>query len=54
MVAHAAENNCRLDFMALNDKCEGIGVHVVNAVQADKVLNYFFYLGDKRPHMWWE
>ena len=32
MVAHTAENNIRLDFIALKDHCEGIGVHAVNTV----------------------
>ena len=41
MFAHAAEHNSRLDFMALKDLYEGVGVHAVNAVQNDKLLNFF-------------
>ena len=42
MVAHAAENNCFLDFMLLKDHYRGVGLHTVNAVQSDKVSNHFF------------
>ena len=51
MFAHASENNGRLCFMSLKDNYEGVGVHAVNAVQADKVLNDLFYSGEKKPHM---
>ena len=43
MVDHVAENNGLLDFMALKDYYEVDGVHAVNAVQSDKVLNHLFY-----------
>ena len=39
--------------MALKDHYEGAGVHVVNSVQDDKVLNFFF-LGENKAHMWWD
>ena len=42
MVAHAAENNGCLDFMALKDHYKVVGVHTVNTVQADKLLGSFF------------
>ena len=45
MVDHAEENNGCLDFMALKYHYEGVGVHAVNALQADKVLNQLFYSG---------
>ena len=54
MVVCAAENNGRLDFMALKDHCERVGVHVVNAIQDDKLLNNLFYSGEKKLHMWWD
>ena len=53
MVAHAAENNGRLDFMALKDYYKGVGLHTVNLVKDDKLLNGFFS-GEKKPHMWWD
>ena len=49
MVAHTAENTGRLDFMALKDHYEGVGVHAVFLVQANKVLRYFF-IRAKRDH----
>ena len=52
MVTHTTENNGRLNFMALKDHYEGVGVYAVNAVQADKTLNDLFYSGEKKPHMW--
>ena len=54
MVAHAAENNCHIEFMALKYYYEGIGVHAVYLVRADKVLKFFFNSGEKKPHMWWD
>ena len=53
MVAHAAENNGRIDFMVLKDHYKSVGAHAVNAVQADKVL-IFLNSGKKKPHMWWD
>ena len=52
-VDHRAANNGRLEFMALKDHYKGVGLHAVNAVQADKVLKYLFYSGKRKPHMWW-
>ena len=40
--------------MALKDHYEGVDVHTVNTVQADKVLNGLFYSGENKPHMWWD
>ena len=54
LLAHADANNGRLDFTALKDHYEGVGVHAVNVVKADKVLNDLFYSGEKPPHMWWD
>ena len=51
MVAYSAENNGQLDFMALKYHYEGVGVHAVNAVQTDKVLESLFYSGEKKPHV---
>ena len=49
MVAHEAENNGPLDFMALKDHYFGVGAHAVNSVHADKVLSYFL-IQVKRNH----
>ena len=53
MVSHAAENNGRLDFMAIKDHYKGVGMHAVNVVQADKVLKNLSYSCEKKPHRWW-
>ena len=52
MDSHAAESNGTLAFMALKGHYEGLGVHAVNVVQADKVLNDYFHSGEKKPHLW--
>ena len=52
MVAHAAENNGCLELMALKDHYKCVGMHAVNAVQADKVLNDFSSSGENEPQMW--
>ena len=49
MVAHTAENNGHINFIALKDHYERFGVHTVNAVKTDKVLNNFF-IKVKRNH----
>ena len=54
MVAHLAENNGRIDFMALKYHYEIIGVHVINSVQDDGVLKILFYSVKKKPFMWWD
>ena len=40
--------------MAFKDNYEGVGLHAVNKVQADKLLNGLLYPGLKKPHMWWD
>ena len=52
MVARTADNNGCLDFIALRYHYEGVGVHLLNVVQADKLLNGFLNSGGKKPHMW--
>ena len=54
MVSHAADHNGCLDFVELEYHYEGVGVHVGNAVQTDKVLNDLFCSGENKPHMWWD
>ena len=49
-----AENNGRLDFIALRDHYEGIGANSKELIFADKILETLFYSGEKQPHMWWE
>ena len=53
MVFHVSQSNGCLDFISIKDHYEGVGVHAVNAVQDDKVLNNLFYSGENKPHMRW-
>ena len=51
---HANAFNGRLDFKALQEHFEGIGINSVDIVKADKALETIFYSGEKKPHIWWE
>ena len=46
-------NNGRSDFLALCDHYEGIGVNALDINKVDRLLDTYFYSGEKRPHMWW-
>ena len=54
LVQNAQKNDRRSDFIALKNHYEGVGVHTVGIVKADKILQYLFYSGEKNLHMWWE
>ena len=49
-----SRNNGRLDFMALRDHYEGIGILAVDIQKAETTIRNLFYAGEKRPHMWWD
>ena len=51
---HAGDNNGRLDFAALRDHYEGVGINSVDILKADTALESLFYSGEKKPHMWWD
>jgi hypothetical protein len=50
--AYQAQNNERLDYVALKEHYEGVGVHALD--KAENVLSTLYYGGEKKPHMWWE
>ena len=54
MKHHAHKNNGRLDFTALSEHYEGVGVNSIDILRADSILEKLFYQGEKKPHMWWE
>jgi len=54
IMPHANENNGRLDFTALYDHYEGVGVHAIDITKADHIIDSLFYAGERKPHMWWE
>ena len=46
--------NGRLDFTALKEFYEGVGANSKAVLQAERDLQSLFYLGEKKPHMWWD
>ena len=50
----AAQTDGRIDYQALVDHYEGVGVHAINITKAEATLKGLFYSGEKRPLMWWE
>ena len=54
MLPHAAENDGRLDYHALVEHYEGIGVLGVNVLKTEETLKSLFYSGKKKPAMWWD
>lgn len=47
-------NNGHLDFLALRDHYEGIGILALDVTKAELTMKTLFYSGEKKPHMWWE
>ncbi len=54
MLPHAPLCNGRLDFRALQEHYEGVGVNAVNVLKAEETLKSLFYSGEKKPAMWWD
>ena len=54
LLAHADEHNGRLDYIALKEHYEGVGINAVEILKADKVISTLHYNGEKKPHMWWD
>lgn len=54
MLPYMDSHNGRLDFKALKDHYEGVGVNAVNILKAEETIRNLFYSGEKKPHMWWE
>ena len=50
----SAQTDGRIDYQALVDHYEGVGVHAINITKAEATLKGLFYSGEKKPHMWWE
>ena len=47
-------NNGRGAFKALVEHYEYVGLHSVDIIQADEVIDSLFYTGEKKSHMWLE
>ena len=54
MVHNSQKNDGRLDFTALKNHYEVVGVHSIDIIKADNIIQYLFYSGEKKPHMWWD
>ena len=54
LAPHVDQKNGRSDINSLKNHYKGVGVHAINIIKADKVLNDLFYSGEKPPHMWWD
>ena len=52
MIHNALKNDGRLNFIALKNHYEGVGIHAIGIFKADKIIQYLFYSGKKKPHMW--
>ena len=52
--AHDAERNVRINWMALKEHYEGVGIHAFDIIEAEAILTDLFYSGEKFPHMYWE
>jgi hypothetical protein len=47
--AYEAQNNGRLDYVALKEHHEGVGVHALDITKAENVLATLYYGGEKKP-----
>ena len=54
MVHNAQKNDGRLNFIALKNHYEGVGVHAIDIVKSDNIIQDLFYSDEKRPHLWWD
>lgn len=46
--------NGRLDYMALKEYYEGVGIFALDITKADSILEKLFYAGERKPTMWWD
>ena len=53
IVQISQKNDGRLDIIALRNHYEGVGVHAIDIVKSDKIIQDLSYSGEKNPHMWW-
>ena len=53
-MTHVATTNGRLAWTALLDHYQGVGVHSINILKVYDVFDTLYYVGEKKPHMWWD
>jgi len=44
----------RMAFKALVVRYEGLGLHSVDIIKSDEVIDSLYYAVEKKPHKWWE
>ena len=54
LLAIADQNNGPLDFKALQEHYEGVGINSIAIRDADNVIEKLQYSGERRPTMWWD
>ena len=52
--AHEAKRDGRIDWLALKEHYEGVGIHAFDIIEAETTLTDLFYSGERFPHMYWE
>ena len=53
LLAIADQNNGRLNFKALQDHYEGVGINVVVTREVDNIIVTLEYTGERRPTVGW-
>ena len=54
LLAIADQNNGPLDFKALQEHYEGVGINSIAIRDADNIIEKSQYSGERRPTMWWD
>ncbi len=53
MLPYAPLSNGRLDYCALQEHYEGVGVNDVNVLKAEETLMSLFDVGERKPAIWY-
>ena len=54
ILPHKDLNNGKIDFAALKEFHEGVSANAKATLKAVADLQYLFYVGEKKPQMWWD
>ena len=52
--AYEIERNGQIDWMALKEHYEGVGIHAFDIIEVEAIIIDLFYSGEKFPLMYWE
>ena len=53
IVRSAIQSNGRVGYMTLVTQFEGVGALAVDLIEIEQVIKDIFYLGGKKPDMYW-